>query len=157
VAQNLKTIYRAATAEEAEQALVEFAVQRDQRYPTIAAIWRRNWQRVDPVQVRSVVARIASAQFLMSLLARDTRNEETQYHLAGRAWVPSILLMAYTIRPGFWLACDSCRSLLRCQPIGNCYTAVAGIAIWFLCLYLNQWKIRINSGEPSGVANSCAP
>ena len=48
VAQNLKTIYRAATAEEAEQALGEFAVQWDQRYPTIAAIWRRNWQRVIP-------------------------------------------------------------------------------------------------------------
>jgi putative transposase len=48
VAQDLKTVYRAATAEEAERALNEFAAQWDGKYPTIAALWRRNWERVIP-------------------------------------------------------------------------------------------------------------
>ena len=45
---DLKAVYRAATAEEAEQRLAQFAAQWDSRYPAIAALWRRNWQRVIP-------------------------------------------------------------------------------------------------------------
>jgi putative transposase len=48
VANDLKTIYRAATAEEAERALRDFAAKWDGKYPTIAALWQRNWQRVIP-------------------------------------------------------------------------------------------------------------
>lgn len=48
VATDLKTIYRAATAEQAELALQSFAAKWDPRYPTIAALWTRNWQRVIP-------------------------------------------------------------------------------------------------------------
>jgi putative transposase len=48
VANDLKTIYRAATAEEAERALCDFAAKWDARYPTISALWQRNWQRVIP-------------------------------------------------------------------------------------------------------------
>jgi len=48
VAHDLKSIYRAATVEEAERQLVEFAAQWDQRYPSINALWRRNWQGVIP-------------------------------------------------------------------------------------------------------------
>lgn len=48
VAQDLKAIYRAATAEEAERQLSEFAAQWDGKYPTIAALWQRHWQRVIP-------------------------------------------------------------------------------------------------------------
>jgi putative transposase len=48
VAQDLKAIYRAATVEEAERQLAEFAAQWDQRYPSISALWRRNWQGVIP-------------------------------------------------------------------------------------------------------------
>ena len=48
VAHDLKSIYRAATAEEAERQLAEFAAQWDQRYPSVSALWRRNWPGVIP-------------------------------------------------------------------------------------------------------------
>jgi len=48
VAQDLKSVYRAATAEEAEWRLNEFAARWDAKYPTIAALWQRNWERVIP-------------------------------------------------------------------------------------------------------------
>ncbi|MDQ3254753.1 MAG: transposase, partial [Acidobacteriota bacterium] len=48
VASDLKTIYRAATVEEAAQQLAAFAAQWDPRYPWIAKSWRANWARVIP-------------------------------------------------------------------------------------------------------------
>ena len=48
VARDLKSIYRAATVEEAERQLAEFAAQWDRQYPSISALWRRNWQGVIP-------------------------------------------------------------------------------------------------------------
>jgi putative transposase len=48
VAQDLKLIYRAASLEEAEQQLADFAQQWDERYPSISALWRRNWLDVIP-------------------------------------------------------------------------------------------------------------
>ena len=44
VAADLKSVYRAATAEEAEQRLAQFAAKWDNRYASIAALWRRQWQ-----------------------------------------------------------------------------------------------------------------
>jgi putative transposase len=49
VAQDLKTVYRAATGEQAQRCLEEFAAKWDGKYPTIAALWRRNWERVTPL------------------------------------------------------------------------------------------------------------
>ena len=48
VAKDLKAIYSAATVEEAELALEEFAARWDERYPTISASWRRHWTEVIP-------------------------------------------------------------------------------------------------------------
>jgi putative transposase len=48
VAADLKAIYRAATAEQAEQELRSFAEKWERRYPTIAPLWSRNWERVIP-------------------------------------------------------------------------------------------------------------
>ena len=48
VAQDLKTVYRAATVEQAQRCLDEFAVKWDGKYPTITALWRRNGERVIP-------------------------------------------------------------------------------------------------------------
>ena len=42
VAFDLKQVYHAATAEEAERQLVEFEARLDARYPSIAKIWRRH-------------------------------------------------------------------------------------------------------------------
>ena len=48
VAADLKTIYSAATADEALLRLEEFADQWGQDYPTIVKSWRSNWQRIVP-------------------------------------------------------------------------------------------------------------
>ncbi|MGH9496229.1 MAG: IS256 family transposase [Candidatus Sulfotelmatobacter sp.] len=48
VAQDLKTVYRAPTEAAARQALAEFAARWDGQYPTIAALWKRQWERVIP-------------------------------------------------------------------------------------------------------------
>jgi len=48
VANDLKSIYRAATQEEAERQLAVFAAQWDRKYPSISALWRRNWQGIIP-------------------------------------------------------------------------------------------------------------
>jgi len=60
VVADLKTVYRAATAEEAEQRLGQFAAKWDNRYASIAALWRRQWQQVIPffafpAEIRKVI------------------------------------------------------------------------------------------------------
>ena len=60
VAADLKEVYRAATADEAEQRLAAFAAQWDSRYAPIAALWRRQWQQVIPffafpAEIRKVI------------------------------------------------------------------------------------------------------
>jgi len=48
VAADLREVYRATTAMEAEHRLETFAAQWDGKYPTIAPLWRRHWERVIP-------------------------------------------------------------------------------------------------------------
>jgi putative transposase len=60
VAADLKSIYRAATVEEAERQLEMFAARWDQKYPTISAMWRRNWLGIIPffqfpAEIRKIV------------------------------------------------------------------------------------------------------
>jgi putative transposase len=60
VAADLRSIYRAATAEEAERQLESFAARWDTRYAPIAALWRRNWLGIIPffqfpAEIRKIV------------------------------------------------------------------------------------------------------
>jgi len=60
VAADLKAVYRAATAEEAEQRLTQFATKWDNRFASIAALWRRQWPQVIPffafpAEIRKVI------------------------------------------------------------------------------------------------------
>lgn len=48
IAADLKHIYRAATVEQAEEALRDFEKQWDGRYPMISKSWRDNWPRIIP-------------------------------------------------------------------------------------------------------------
>ena len=48
VAADLRTIYRAATAEDAGFKLKAFAEKWDGAYPTISQMWRRNWEQLTP-------------------------------------------------------------------------------------------------------------
>ena len=45
---DLKKVYKAYTAEEAETNLVKFSEKWDKKYSTISKIWRRNWERIIP-------------------------------------------------------------------------------------------------------------
>ena len=60
VAADLKNIYRAATRQQAEAELDRFAQKWDDKYPTIAQAWRRNWERLCvffayPPEIRRVI------------------------------------------------------------------------------------------------------
>ena len=48
VAGDLRPIYQASTAEEAALRLEDFATKWDGSYPTISAMWRRNWTHLTP-------------------------------------------------------------------------------------------------------------
>ena len=48
VAADLRPIYCASTAEDAERRLDEFAAKWDGSYPTISQMWRRNWEYLTP-------------------------------------------------------------------------------------------------------------
>jgi putative transposase len=49
VAHDLRAIYRAATAEEAEQRLTEFEARWDAKYVSIGKMWRRHWAGIVPL------------------------------------------------------------------------------------------------------------
>jgi putative transposase len=49
VAQDLRAIYQAATAEGAEQEREMFAARWDAKHPTISALWRRHWDQITPL------------------------------------------------------------------------------------------------------------
>jgi putative transposase len=48
VATDLKLVYHAATAEEAEQRLRDFEQRWDEKYSSIGKMWRRNWAGIAP-------------------------------------------------------------------------------------------------------------
>lgn len=79
VAADLRTIYRAPTAEAAELALEKFAEVWDSRYPTISRIWRANWDMLSPFfaypeSIRRVIYTTNAIESLNSQLRKVTRN-----------------------------------------------------------------------------------
>ena len=79
VAEDLKRIYQAATAEEAEQRLAEFEAKRGQAYPSIIKSWRRNWERIIPFfdyppEIRKVIYTTNAIESLNMGLRKVTKN-----------------------------------------------------------------------------------
>ena len=78
MAADLKPIYRAATAEMAEQALADFRV----KYPkhqVVADVWARNWQRIIPFfefpeEIRKIIYTTNAVESLHMTLRKVTRN-----------------------------------------------------------------------------------
>jgi putative transposase len=75
---DLKPIYRAATADEAQLQLEEFAMKWP-KYPAIAKLWRENWERVIPffafpVEVRKVVYTTNAVESLHMSLRKIIKN-----------------------------------------------------------------------------------
>lgn len=79
VAEDLKRIYQAATAEEAEQRLAEFEAKRGQAYPSISKSWRRNWERIIPFfdyppEIRKVIYTTNAIESLNMGLRKIIKN-----------------------------------------------------------------------------------
>jgi putative transposase len=79
VAGDLKTIYRAATADEAEMHLTAFEEKWGRKYPAIGPMWRRNWERVIPFfayppEIRRVIYTTNAVESLNMSLHKVIKN-----------------------------------------------------------------------------------
>jgi putative transposase len=79
VAADLKPIYRATTAVEAEQRLDEFRDKWGGKYQTIVRLWRENWEQVIPflafpAEIRKVIYTTNAVESLNMSLRKVTKN-----------------------------------------------------------------------------------
>lgn len=79
VALDLKAIYSAATTEQAALHLEAFGRKWDERYPTISASWRNNWERIVPLfgyppDIRKVIYTTNAIESLNMSLRKVTKN-----------------------------------------------------------------------------------
>jgi putative transposase len=79
VAGDLKSVYRAATEEEARMHLVEFADQWDSKYPMISKSWQSNWQRVIPFfaypeEIRKIIYTTNAIESMNNTLKKTIKN-----------------------------------------------------------------------------------
>ena len=79
MAADLRLIYRAATAEEAERQLEHFAGRWDKTHPAVSQIWRRNWARIIPFfafppEIRKVIYTTNAIESLHMTLRKVTKN-----------------------------------------------------------------------------------
>jgi len=81
VARDLKKIYQAATAEEAEAALDAFAQAWDPKYPTIAKQWRAKWPDIItlfdfPPPIRRAIYTTNAIESVNSVIRKFTKNRK---------------------------------------------------------------------------------
>lgn len=79
VAGDLKTIYQAATEEQAQANLESLAQKWDGRYPTISRSWRANWQRIIPFfaypeEIRRIIYTTNAIESLNNTLKKTIKN-----------------------------------------------------------------------------------
>jgi putative transposase len=79
VADGLKSVYQAATADEAERQLARFEEEWDTKYPVIARSWRQNWARVIPMfsypsEIRRAVYTTNTIESLNMTLRKVSKN-----------------------------------------------------------------------------------
>jgi len=89
VAADLKTIYQAATVEEAEAAFEKFAEVWDEKYPTIVKQWRLKWHDIItlfdfPPAIRKAIYTTNAIESINSVIRKFTRNRK-QYPNAESA------------------------------------------------------------------------
>lgn len=78
---DLKKIYQAATVVEAEQALEEFTQAWDEKYPTIAKMWRAKWTDIItlfdfPPAIRKAIYTTNAIESVNSVIRKFTRNRK---------------------------------------------------------------------------------
>jgi transposase-like protein len=89
VVKDLKAIYQAATAGEAERALDRFADKWDSKYPTISKQWRLRWAEIVamfefPPEIRKAIYTTNAIESVNSAIRKFTRNRK-QYPNADSA------------------------------------------------------------------------
>jgi len=77
----LKKVYQAATLVEAEQSLDEFAQAWDEKYPTIAKMWRAKWTDIItlfdyPAPIRKAIYTTNAIESVNSVIRKFTRNRK---------------------------------------------------------------------------------
>jgi transposase-like protein len=81
VVRDLKKIYQAATVEEAEQALEDFAEAWDGKYPTISKQWRLKWTDIItlfdfPPPIRKAIYTTNAIESVNSVIRKFTKNRK---------------------------------------------------------------------------------
>jgi len=82
IATDLKTIYRAATVDQAEDALKNFEERWDSRYPMISKSWRNNWSNIIPFfayseDIRKAVYTTNAIESLNNSLRKVTKTRNS--------------------------------------------------------------------------------
>lgn len=82
IAADLKNIYRAATVEQAEEALKMFEKTWDSRYPMISKSWRSNWSRIIPFfsyseEIRKAIYTTNAIESLNNSLRKVTKTRNS--------------------------------------------------------------------------------
>ena len=82
VAADLRTIYGAATLQQAEHALDEFAATWDGKHPGISQSWRNNWSRLSvffdyPPEIRKVIYTTNAIESLNASLRKVTKTRRS--------------------------------------------------------------------------------
>jgi putative transposase len=82
---DLKKIYQAASALEAEQELTNFASRWDEKYPTISKQWRLKWPHITamfelPAPIRKAIYTTNAIESVNSVIRKYTRNRKQYPH-----------------------------------------------------------------------------
>ena len=81
VALDLKSIYRAVTLEQAEEALLLFGEKWDSKYPAISRSWSRHWQNIStlfsyPEEIRKIIYTTNAIESLNSVIRKAINNRK---------------------------------------------------------------------------------
>jgi putative transposase len=119
VSRDLKLIYRAVSLEEAEQQLNDFAQQWDGRYPSISALWRRNWLDVVrffqfPPEIRKI---IYTTNAIESLNLRLRKTLRTRGAFLSEEDVVKVVYLASRSLARKWTALHGWKYALNCFSI----------------------------------------
>lgn len=81
VAADLKNIYRAISAAQAETALLEFGEKWDTKYPAISRSWNKNWQNIVtlfdfPDEIRKIIYTTNAIESLNSVIRKSINNRK---------------------------------------------------------------------------------
>jgi hypothetical protein len=130
VSADLKAIYQAATEIEALQALEQFQVKWDRKYPVISRSWRANWARVKRKQK---VPFLLSLNFSLRKILKGRSafpHDDSVYrlvYLGPSAGEPEVDDADQELERGAATVCDPLRRSLTVRGIGRNWSLIVMI------------------------------